>query len=125
MESLDQAVLLINRQGCSSHCISATWFGCGRIWFWFNCWNDYRDVASNVRLCAGFWTPAATARGGVRHAVVQKPAHRRTCELVDKQRLALPSGSYFIRGAATSFIPHAVNSQLCCAVEPVGEGRVK
>jgi hypothetical protein len=50
---------------------------------------------------------------------------RRTCELIDKQRLALPSGRYFIRGAATSFIPHAVNSHGCCAVEPVGEGKVK
>jgi hypothetical protein len=79
----------------------------------------------NIRFCAGFWTPAATARGRGRHAVAQKPAHRRIRELVDKQRLALPSGSYFIRGAATSFIPHAANSQLCCAVEPVGEGRVK
>jgi hypothetical protein len=50
---------------------------------------------------------------------------RRTCELIDKQRLPLPSGRYFIRGAATSFIPHAVNSHGCCAVEPVGEGKVK
>jgi hypothetical protein len=32
----------------------------------------------DFRLCAGFWTPAATARGTVRHAGVQKPAQEET-----------------------------------------------
>src|ERR1700688_3001593 len=31
----------------------------------------------DFRSCAGFWTPAATARGRDRHGGVQKPAHER------------------------------------------------